>query len=72
MKPFLLIGIALILLGAVALAYNRITYTTRETIVEIGPLVATAEREKSIPLPPLLGGLALVAGVGLIAVAYRK
>ena len=72
MKPFLLIGIALILLGTVALAYNRITYTTRETIVEIGPLVATAEREKSIPLPPLLGGLALVAGVGLIAVAYRK
>jgi len=72
MKPFLLIGIALILLGAVALAYNRITYTTREKIVEIGPLVATAEREKSIPLPPLLGGLALVAGVGLIAVAYRK
>jgi len=72
MKPFLLIGIALILLGTVALAYNRITYTTREKIVEIGPLVATAEREKSIPLPPLLGGLALVAGVGLIAVAYRK
>ena len=72
MKPFLLIGIALILLGSVALAYNRITYTTREKIVEIGPLVATAEREKSIPLPPLLGGLALVAGVGLIAVAYRK
>jgi len=72
MKPFLLIGIALILLGIVALSYNRINYTTREKIVEIGPLVATAEREKSIPLPPLLGGLALVAGVGLIAVAYRK
>lgn len=72
MKPFLLIGIALILLGIVALSYNRINYTTREKIVEIGPLVATAEREKSIPLPPLLGGLALVAGVSLIAVAYRK
>jgi len=72
MKPFLLIGIALILLGIVALSYNRITYTTREKVVEIGPLVATAEREKSIPLPPLLGGLALVAGVSVIAAGYKK
>jgi len=64
--------IALILLGIVALSYNRITYTTKEKIVEIGPLQATAEKEKSIPLPPLLGGLALVAGVGLIAVGYKK
>ena len=62
MKPFLLIGIALIVLGTVALAYNRITYTTREKIVEIGPLVATAEREKSISVPPLLGGLQEMTG----------
>ena len=68
----MLIGIALILLGVVALSYNRITYTTREKVVEIGPLVATAERERSIPLPPLLGGLALVAGVGVIAVGYKR
>jgi len=72
MKPIFLAGIALIVLGVIALAYNRITYTTREKIVEIGPLVATAEKEKSIPLPPLLGGVALVAGVGLIAVGYKK
>jgi len=72
MKPFLLIGVALILLGILALSYNRITYTAREKIVDIGPLVATAEREKSIPLPPLLGGLALVAGVGVIAAGYKK
>jgi len=72
MKPFLLIGVALILLGILALSYNRITYTAREKIVDVGPLVATAEREKSIPLPPLLGGLALVAGVGVIAAGYKK
>jgi uncharacterized membrane protein len=72
MKPAIVIGIVLILLGIVALSYNRITYTTKEKIVEIGPLQATAEKEKSIPLPPMLGGLALVAGVGLIAVGYRK
>jgi hypothetical protein len=72
MKPVLLIGIALILLGIVAVSYQRITYTTKEKIVDIGPLEATAEREKSIPLPPLLGGLAVVAGIGLVAVGYKK
>lgn len=72
MKPAVIIGIVLILLGIVALSYNRITYTTKEKIAEIGPLQATAEKEKSIPLPPMLGGLALVAGVGLIAVGYKK
>lgn len=72
MKPALLIGIALILLGIVAVSYERITYTTREKIIDIGPIEATAEKEKSIPLPPLLGGLALVAGIGLVAVGYRK
>jgi hypothetical protein len=72
MKPVLIAGIALILLGIVALSYNRITYTTKEKIVDIGPIEATAEKQKSIPLPPLLGGLALVAGVGLVAVGYKK
>ncbi|HEV8723886.1 MAG TPA: DUF3185 domain-containing protein [Candidatus Binatia bacterium] len=72
MKPVLLIGIVLILFGIVALSYEQITYTTKEKIIDIGPLQATAEREKSIPLPPLLGGLALVAGIGLVAVGYKK
>jgi len=72
MKPVLLIGIALILLGIVALSYERITYTTNEKVIDIGPIHATAEREKSIPLPPLLGGLALVAGIGLVAIGYKK
>jgi len=56
MKPTILIGIALIILGIVALAYQGITYTTREKIVDIGPLQATAEKEKTVPLPPLLVG----------------
>ncbi|HEY2918405.1 MAG TPA: DUF3185 domain-containing protein [Candidatus Binatia bacterium] len=72
MKPALVIGIGLILLGIIALSYGQITYTTKEKIVDIGPLQATAEKEKSIPLPPLLGGLALVAGIGLVAVGYKK
>ena len=72
MKPILIAGIGLILFGIVALSYNRITYTTKEKIVDIGPIEATVDKEKTIPLPPLLGALALIAGVGLIAVGYKK
>ena len=72
MKPIMLAGIAFILLGILALSYNRISYTTKEKILDIGPIEATAEKEKSIPLPPLLGGLILVAGIGLVAAGYKK
>ena len=72
MKPIMLAGIALILLGIVGLSYNQITYTSKEKILDIGPIQATAEKEKSIPLPPLLGGLVLVAGIGLVVVGYKK
>ena len=72
MKPLMLVGIALILLGILGLSYNRISYTSKEKILDIGPIEATAEKEKSIPLPPLLGGLVLVAGIGLVAAAYKK
>ena len=72
MKPAIIVGIVLILLGIVGLSYNRITYTTKEKIVEIGPITATADKEKSIPISPVLGGLALVAGVGLVAVGYKN
>ncbi len=66
MKAATVIGIALIILGIVALAYRGITYTQREKIVDIGPLQATADREKTIPLPPILGGLSLVGGIVLV------
>ena len=72
MKPAVIVGILLVLLAIVGLSYNRITYTSREKIAQIGPFQATAEKEKSIPLSPVLGGVALVAGVGLIAVGYKK
>ena len=72
MKPILIAGILLILMGIVALSYDRITYTTKEKIIDIGPIQATADKEKSIPLPPLLGGLALVTGIGLVFIGYRN
>lgn len=72
MKPPVLIGVILIVFGIIALAYQGITYTTREKVLDIGPLEATAEKQKTIPLPPLVGGLALVGGLVLIATGARK
>jgi hypothetical protein len=70
--PLMLIGIALIALGLIALVYQGITYTTREKVVDLGPLKVTAEKERTIPLSPILGGLALAGGIGLVVVAARK
>ncbi len=72
MKPVTLVGLALIILGVIALAYQGITYTTREKVVDLGPLKITADKEKTIPLPPILGALALAGGVVLIVVGARK
>jgi len=65
-------GIVLIVIGLISLALGGINYTTKEKVVDIGPIEATAERHKTIPLPPLLGGLALAGGVVLLIVGSRK
>jgi hypothetical protein len=67
-----IIGILLIVLGVIALAYQGITYTTREKIVDVGPIKATKETEKTIPLPPILGGAALAGGVVLLIAGARS
>jgi len=72
MKVLTLVGIALIVLGIVAFTYQGITYTTREKVIDVGPLKATVEKEKTIPLPPILGALSLAAGVVLLIVGARK
>jgi uncharacterized membrane protein HdeD (DUF308 family) len=72
MKSIALVGVVLIVLGVVALAYQGITYTTRETVVDIGPLQATAERQKTLPLPPVLGIASVAGGVALLIVGMRK
>ena len=71
-KPLTLVGIALIVLGIVAFGYQGITYTSREKIIDIGPIQATADTQKTIPLSPLLGGLALVGGIVLVVVGAKK
>jgi len=72
MKPKTIIAIILIALGIAALAYQGITYTTREKVVDIGPIQMTAEKTKTIPLPPILGAIALVGGIVLLVVGGRK
>ena len=71
-KSITLVGIALILLGIVAFAYQVITYTSREKIIDVGPLQASVDTKKTIPLSPLLGGLVLVGGIVLVVVGTKK
>lgn len=71
MKPLTIVGIVLILIGVVALAYQGISYTTTEKVVDIGPLKVEAKKEKTIPLPPILGGVAVAAGVVLLIAGAR-
>jgi hypothetical protein len=56
MQGFVIAGVVLIVLGALALAFQGIWYTDREKVVDVGPIEATAERERRIPLPPIVGG----------------
>ena len=72
MKPITLIGIVLMVLGALALAYQGINYTRQEKVLDIGPIHATAEKHERIPLPPVIGGLALVAGVALLIMGAKQ
>lgn len=67
-----IVGIILIVAGALALIFQGITYTRRRQVVDIGPIQATAEEEEKIPIPPIVGGILLVAGVALVVVGGRK
>jgi hypothetical protein len=71
MKNMAIIGVVLIVLGVAALVYQGITYTSRETVVDIGPLHATADRQKTLPLPPVLGFVAVAGGVVLLIAGVR-
>lgn len=65
------LGIALVIIGLVALAYQGLTYTTQKKVIDMGPIQATKEAHHTIPLPPILGGLALVCGIVVIVYDRR-
>jgi uncharacterized membrane protein len=72
MKSATILGIALIILGVVAFAYQGITYTTREKVIDVGPLHVTSEKQETIPLTPIVGGLALIGGIVLLIGGSRR
>ena len=72
MKSYTLIGIILIALGIVAFAYQGISYTTREKVVDLGPIHLTAEKTRTLPLPPIAGALALVGGIVLLVMGSKQ
>jgi uncharacterized membrane protein len=72
MKPIGVVGIVLIAIGIIALAYGGFSYTTREKVIDAGPLQVSADKEKTVPLPPILGGLCLVGGIVLVLAGNKK
>ena len=71
MKPITIAGVALIVVGLAALAYQGVTYTKRETVLDIGPLHATADHQKTLPIPPIVGVVVVVGGVVLLVAGAR-
>jgi len=72
MKTYTVIGIVLIVIGIFAFAYQGFSFTTREKVVDIGPIHLTAEKTRTIPLPPIVGGISLVGGILLLVVGRKK
>ena len=67
-----ILGILLIIVGIAVFAYQGITYTSREKVIDVGSVEVTAERTRTFPLPPIVGGIALVGGIVLLLVGNKK
>lgn len=72
MRPLSVVGLLLICAGITGLVLGRFSYTTEEKVLEVGPLVATAEREHTIAIPDVAGFAAIAAGVVLIFIGRRR
>lgn len=72
MKANVLVGIVLIIVGVAAMVYGGISYTAREDVVQIGPIAVTAKEKKTIPLSPVVGGVAIAGGIVLVLRGSRR
>lgn len=72
MKTTMLVGILLIALGTAGLVYKEVSYTSKETVAKIGPLEATADTTKEVPIPQVLSIVSIVVGIGALLIAAKK
>jgi uncharacterized membrane protein YidH (DUF202 family) len=72
MNARMLLGITLIAIGIIALVYQGFTYTTHKKVLDIGPIQATKEEHRTIPVPPVIGVLAVISGVAVLALGRGK
>lgn len=72
MKPAGIVGLVLIVLGIAGLAFGGFSFTRKEKVLDLGPIEASADKKESLPIPPILGALAIVGGVVLVAVSARR
>ena len=72
MKSTTIIGIVLIVLAVVGFAYQGISYTKREKVLDIGPIQATADKRETIPIPPIVAGAVLIGGIALLVVGSKS
>ncbi len=68
----MMLGLILIVVGIVAFAYQGITYTTREKVVDVGPIHITSDKTNTIPLTPVVGAIAIVGGIVLVVMGNKK
>jgi hypothetical protein len=72
MKSGMLLGAVLVIIGIISLAYQGLTYTTHKKILDVGPIQATKEEHHTIPLPPIIGVIALLGGVVVLVAGQRE
>jgi len=72
MKPVSWVGVVLIVLGALVFAYQGINYTREKKVLDVGSVHLTSETHERIPIPPIVGGLALVGGVVLLVMGAKS
>jgi hypothetical protein len=72
MKPIMIAGIVLVVVGALALAYQGFNYTRERNVVDVGPIHATVDTQEHVSLPPIIGGIALAAGAALLVFGAKK
>lgn len=72
MKPAVIVGVLLIIVGIAGLAFGGFSFTRKEKVLDVGPIEASADKKESLPVPPLLGALAIVGGVVLLVTGARR